>query len=176
VGQQVIMKTVLALSFALGTLAFSTLAFADGNGITGEEATPAKRVASVSWNTESGKLEWVVQSGFIRNEDFVPSGEETRYEITPEEAMMAFQGQQRGFTDQEAAWLQGLLHVLTVYCAESTVWWDQGQGVPLDHGKPAGEPPADKSPDPDTAPHKVTNPPQRRTPGSVRLVAVQMIQ
>jgi hypothetical protein len=165
------MKTALAL-----ILAFSALALADGNGSKGDEATPAKRVASVTWNAQSGKLEWVVQSGLIRNEDFVPSGEETRYEISPEDAIMAFQGQQRGFTDKEAAWLQGLLHVLTVYCAESTVWWDQGEGVPLDHGNPMGHPPAEKSPDPGTAPHKVTNPPQRKTPGSVRLIAVKMVQ
>jgi hypothetical protein len=170
------MKTALALGFSLCTLAFSSLALADGNGSKGEEATPAKRVASVTWNAQSGKLEWVVQSGFIRNEDFVPSGEETHYEISPEEAIMAFQGQQRGFTDQEAAWLQGFLQVLTLYCAESTVWWDQGEGVPLDRGKPTGRPPAGKSPDPDTAPHKVLTPPQRKTPGSVRLVAVKMIQ
>jgi hypothetical protein len=167
------MKTALALIFA-----FSALAFADGNkvGSTNDEGTPAKRIASVTWNTQEGKLEWVVQSGFIKNEDFVPSGEETHYEISPEEAIMAFQGQQRGFTGQEANWLQGLLHVLTVYCAESTVWWDQGEGVPLDHGKPVGQPPAERSPDPDTALHKVANSPQPKTPGSVRLVAVKMIQ
>jgi len=138
--------------------------------------TPAKRISSVTWNADTGKLAWVVQSGIERNGDFIPQPGEERYEITPEQAIMAFQGQQRGFTGQEAAWLQSLLRVLTVYCAESTVWWDQAKGAPPDHGKPAAEPPAEQSPNPDTAPHKVTNPPQRKVPGSVQLVAVNLIR
>jgi hypothetical protein len=165
------MKTTFALLFSLGFV-FSTLAVA-ADGLA--DGTPVKRVASVTWNIQSGKLEWVVQSGTEKNGEFAPSSEETHYEITPEEAMMAFQGQQRGFTDQEAEWLQGLLHVLTIYCAESTIWWDQGLGAPLDHGKPAGPPPADKSGEPDTAPHKVVSPPLRKAPGSVPLVAINLI-
>ncbi len=169
------MKTAFALIFSLSTLAFTTLA--EDNPATPDNGTPAKRIASVNWNTQSGKLEWAVQSGVMRDGDFVPSSEETHYEITPEQAMMAFQGQQRGFTGQEAEWLQGLLHVLTVYCAESTVWWEQGQGLPLDHDqKPTGQPPADKSTDPDTSPHKVITPLPRPTPGAIRLVAMNPIR
>src|SRR5215469_4975561 len=133
------MKTALAL------ILFGTLAFADGNQgsadrVAPDQGTAVKRIGSITWNAEAGKLEWVVQSGTMRDGNFVPSSEETHYEITPEQAMMAFQGQQRGFTDQEAAWLQGLLHVLSVYCAESTVWWDQGLGVPFDQGRPTAQP------------------------------------
>jgi hypothetical protein len=175
------MKTALALIFVFGTLAF-----ADGNQepadqgsadrLAPDQGTPdqgkaVKRIASVTWNAQAGKLEWVVQTGVMRDGHFVPSSEDTHYEITPQQAIMAFQGQQRGFTDQEAAWLQGLLHVLTVYCAESTVWWDQGSGAPPDHGKPADEPD-----DSDNAPQKVFNLPFRKTPGTVRLIAWNAIQ
>jgi hypothetical protein len=194
------MKSVLALIFSSSTLAFSTMAFStpaaaqdkaaqdkaaqdkaagdkEGTpgGTVGDQDTPAKRVSSVTWNAQTGKLEWVVQSGVERNGDFVPSSQEDHYEIAPEQAIMAFQGQQRGFTDQEASWLQGLLHVLTVYCAESTIWWDQGHGVPMDHGKPTGQPPADQSTDPDPLPHRVMTPLPRKTPGAIRLVAVNLI-
>jgi hypothetical protein len=176
------MKTAVAVIFAFSTLGASySLSAADGNADRLQQDTPAKRVSSIKWDTQTGKLEWIVQSGVERNGQFVPSSKEERYEITPEQAMMAFQGQQRGFTTQEADWLQDLLHILTVYCAESTVWWAEGQGVPLDeHGKPLnnGKPPATPadSHDQDNAPHKVQYPPQRKVPGSVQLVAQRMIQ
>jgi hypothetical protein len=170
---------IVAVLIAFSTLGAFSLTAAEGQADRLKEDTPAKRVASIHWDTQSGKLQWVVQDGVERNGEFVPSSSgEAHYEISPEEAVMAFQGQQRGFTDQEATWLQHLLHVLTVYCAESTVWWDQGQGTPLDHGKPKAQPPSDDHDpnQPDTNPHKVVNPPLRQSPGSVRLVAVRLIQ
>ncbi|HEY7387209.1 MAG TPA: hypothetical protein VH640_01790 [Bryobacteraceae bacterium] len=177
------MKTAVAVIFAFSTLGASYhLSAADGNADRLQKDTPAKRISSIKWDTQTGKLEWVVQSGVERNGQFVPSSQEERYEITPEQAMMAFQGQQRGFTTQEADWLQQLLHVLTVYCAESTVWWAEGQGTPLDsHGKPLehSQPPADKpakSDSSDTAPHKVQYSPERKVPGAVQLIAQRMIQ
>jgi hypothetical protein len=187
------MKTALALIFVFGTVAFadnnqgpadqppsgqgSADRLAPDQGTPGQ-GTAVKRIASVTWNAEAGKLEWVVQSGVMRGDGhFVPSSEETHYEITPEQAMMAFQGQQRGFTDQEAVWLQGLLHVLTVYCAESTVWWDQGLAVPQEQGKPAAAPPAAEPPaDSDNPLQKVLNLPLRKTPGVTQLVALNQVQ
>ena len=55
---------------------------------------------------------------------------------------MAFAEHRRGFTKEEATSLHRLLDTLSLYCAESVIWWDQGQGEPLD-GKPASKP-ADK--------------------------------
>jgi hypothetical protein len=174
------MKTAVAVIFAFSTLGASYyLSAADGNADRLQQDTPAKRISSINWNTQTGKLEWVVQSGVEHNGQFVPSSQEEHYAITPEQASMAFQGQQRGFTTQEADWLENLLHILTVYCAESTVWWEQGQGTPLDeHGKPLnnGKPPATPADSTDTAPHKIDYTPQRKVPGSVQLVARQMIQ
>jgi hypothetical protein len=186
------MKTAVTAIFALSLGALSLFA-ANGDADhppqgdadrLPQQDTPAKRVASVKWNIETGKLEWVVQSGVERNGQFVPSSKEEHYEISPEDAKMVVQGQQRAFTSQEADWLQSLLHVLTVYCAESTIWWEQGKGTPLDEqGKPLNNgqpssPPADHSNGLDTTPHKVLlNPaPQRKVPGAVRLVAETMIQ
>ena len=143
----------------------------------------AERLTSITWDAMSGKLVWTVQKGVASGEEFVPSSEEQRYEISPENAVMAFEGQERGFTDKEAAWLQGLLRVLSVYCAESTVWWDRGQGVPLEHGKPVVAPPSEKTApvaptdveSPETAPHRVNAPAPKRVPGLVHLVAMEMV-
>jgi hypothetical protein len=178
------MKPAAAAFFGFSTLGALYLFAANSDADRLQQPdTPAKRIASVNWNIQSGKLEWVVQSGVEHNGQFVPSSKEEHYQIAPEEAKMVFQGQQRGFTTQEADWLQSLLHVLTVYCAESTIWWEQGKGIPLDdHGKPLNPgqpsaPPAGHTDGLDTAPHKVLlNPPQRKAPGAVQSVAGTMIQ
>ena len=169
------MKTVLALF-----LSFAALAVAQDAVAPDSEAIKAKRVASVTWDLQTHKLVWVVQNGVQQNGEFVPSSEE-RYEVSPQEGAMAFEGEQRGFTVQEAAWLQQLLNVLTVYCAESVVWWDAGQGEPLDEGRPAAAPPS-ASPHAkpvehlDTAPHRVMEPQPKKSPGAILLVARNMVR
>ena len=62
---------------------------------------------------------------------------------------MAKSEEQRGFGEQEAVALHKLLDTLSLYCAESVVWWDRGQGRPLQPGhKPTAQPekPADRNP------------------------------
>lgn len=103
-----------------------------------EQARDKKRLQSVTWDLKSHKLMWVVQQGVEENGQFVSKGAD-RYEISPDEAVMKFANEQRGFTREEATSLHKLLDTLSLYCAESVVWWDQGQGEPLDgsegHGK-----------------------------------------
>ncbi|HLI83629.1 MAG TPA: hypothetical protein VKV17_06900 [Bryobacteraceae bacterium] len=177
------MKTAVALIFAFSTLgALGNISAEDGQADRLQQDAPAKRISSINWNTQTGKLEWVVQSGVEHDGHFMPTSQEEHYEISPEQASMAFQGQQRGFTTQEAEWLANVLHILTVYCAESTVWWEQGKGVPLDnHGKPLhpdqqpSNPLAPQPDNQDTGPHKVLYQPGRRVPGAVRLVVRQMV-
>jgi len=102
-----------------------------------EEKTPhrdKKRLESVTWDLTNHKLVWVVQKGSERDGKFVASSSD-RYEISPDEAVMAVSDEKRGFTKEEAASLHKLLDTLSLYCAESVVWWDRGEGIPLD-GKP----------------------------------------
>ena len=66
---------------------------------------------------------------------FVPASEQ-QYSVAPDEAVMSVSKEQRGFTEEEANSLQHLLDILTVYCAESVVWWDQGLGTPVDGTTP----------------------------------------
>jgi hypothetical protein len=156
------MKTVFVLCFSL-----ATLVFAEDN-----TTIQIKRVASVTWDAKDAKLVWVVQNGVEEKGEFVPSSEE-RYEISPNDAVMAFQGEKRGFTDTEAARLLTLLRVLTVYCVQSTEWWYQGESAPSDDGKPTGPSPRDRSnpkpaTGPDTTPQKVVEPYDKKAPSMVQ--------
>jgi len=84
------------------------------------------------------------------NGEFIPTSAE-HYEITPDQATMASAGETRGLEPDEAALLHRLLDTISVYCAQSVVWWEQGQGTRVmdeeNTGleKPAGEPDGNKS-------------------------------
>lgn len=114
---------------------------------TTANAGDKKRLESVTWDLTNHKLTWVVQRGVERNGEFVPQRSD-RYEITPDDAVMSFADEKRGFTQEEAASLHKLLDTLSLYCAESVVWWDQGQGERLD-GTPSrreAKPPKNPTP------------------------------
>ncbi len=107
-----------------------------------QQAQEVKKLVSVTWNVDSQKLVWKVQKGSIVNGKFVPNSEQT-YEISPDNALMAVENQQRHFDTGEAESLSHMLDVLSLYCAESVEWWDEGQGVPV---TPTGKPAAPSSP------------------------------
>jgi hypothetical protein len=88
-----------------------------------------KRLGSVTWDLDAHKLVWVVEKGSMVNGEFVPTSEQ-RYAISPDQARMIVEDEERGFDGQEAVSLHKLLDVLSLYCAESVVWWDEGQGTP----------------------------------------------
>ncbi len=145
------MKTALVLFLSLTAAAFA----ADQSSQTVKGKSPdqpeeVKKLGSVTWDLNAHKLVWVVQKGTVVNDEFVPASEE-RYEISPDEATMAAAGELRGFATTEADSLQKLLDVLSLYCAESVVGWDKGEGTPLgtDGAKPSIRPrqtrPSDKS-------------------------------
>jgi len=91
-----------------------------------------KRLQSVTWDLNAHKLVWVVQSGEPgANGDFAVKSSE-RYEISPDDATMGVKAEKRGFTEEEAASLHRLLDTLSLYCVESVVWWDRGEGDPID--------------------------------------------
>jgi hypothetical protein len=97
----------------------------------GRDEHQVKKLGSVTWDLKSHRLVWTVQSGNLVNGKFV-SVSEQQYAVSPDEAVMSFMDEKRGFAEAEANSLQHLLDILTVYCAESVVWWDQGEGTPVD--------------------------------------------
>ena len=96
---------------------------------------PLRKLSAVTWDLETHKLVWTVQKGDRVNGRFVSSSEE-HYEISPDQAMMELSGEKRLFDDQEAVQLRRLLDTLSVYCAESVAWWEQGEGVPVRQKEP----------------------------------------
>lgn len=88
-------------------------------------ATQVKRLASVTWDLNTHKLSWIVEKGSMVDGAFVPSSQ-GKYEVSPSEGFMAVNEEKRGIEDDEANALHELLGVLSVYCVESTVWWERG--------------------------------------------------
>ncbi|MBZ5725137.1 MAG: hypothetical protein LAP87_09090 [Acidobacteriia bacterium] len=105
-----------------------------------QAAGEVKKLGSVTWNLDTQKLVWTVQKGTMVDGKFV-AGSEERYEISPDHAVMASADEQRGLEEEEAAELQHLLDVLSLYCAQSVVWWDHGQ----QESRPAPEVKPDKT-------------------------------
>ena len=116
-------------SVAVLFLSFAAISCAQDRKITNEPQPQAtrKRLQSVTWDLANHKLVWVVETGKLQGREFVPTGSD-RYEISPDEAQMRFASETRGFSPVEAASLHKLLDTLAIYCAESVVWWDEGQG------------------------------------------------
>lgn len=142
------MKTALILLCSLATAAFA----AEPKPAPARNAIPesgqVKKLGSVTWDVENHKLVWKVLKGTMVNGEFVPGSEE-HYEVSPDEATMIKSEEQRGFAEEEAVALHRLLDTLSLYCAESVVWWDRGQGEPRQPGhKPTAKPdrPADSKP------------------------------
>jgi hypothetical protein len=159
------MKTALVLTFSFVAASFaqdfkaSPVKEPDIRSSTGE----VKRLGSVTWDLDAHKLVWVVQKGSMVNGEFV-AGSEQKYEISPDKAAMMVADEERGFDGDEAVSLHHLLDVLSLYCAESVVWWDEGQGTPATAKQPTNgqeKPKADKS---DPKPVKVGQPDQNKKP------------
>lgn len=133
------MKTalILVISWAIMSTAAGPEPQASKPSAPELKGPQVKRLGSVTWDPRTHLLRWTVQNGATVNGEFVASGEE-RYEISPDDATMGVADKARGFSDQEAVSLHRLLDALSIYCAESVVWWDQGQGTPIDpNAKPA---------------------------------------
>lgn len=95
------------------------------------KADEFKRLASVTWDLSTHKLVWMVEKGSVVDGEFVPSSK-AQYEVSPDESFMAYAGEKRTLGEDEAASLQGLLNLLSLYCVESVVWWDHaGAATPV---------------------------------------------
>jgi hypothetical protein len=155
------MKNVLAVLVSFGAMAFAQDMKQPPGPRLGDQASK-RRLESVTWDLNSHKLVWVVQSGSEVDGKFVASSSD-KYEISPDKAVMEYADEKRGFTDEEATSLHHLLDVLSLYCAESVIWWDQGQGSPVDpDARPASPRKQPESSEP--KPRKVVKPAPKAEP------------
>jgi len=130
------MKFAFVILISIAGFAFS----ADPKPATSTEpeAGELRRLQSVNWDLKTHTLTWVVEKGKEENGDFVPTGSQ-KYQITPDTATMDVAPEHRAIQQDEAAVLHRLLDTLSIYCAQSVVWWDQGDVSP-NESEPTAKP------------------------------------
>jgi hypothetical protein len=103
-----------------------------------------RRLESVTWDLKTHTLSWVVVKGTETNGELVQSGSKS-YQLTPDDATMGVDANQRPIAQDEAAVLHKLLDTLSVYCARSVVWFES---------PPESTPPTDSTPTVKPGPQK----------------------
>jgi hypothetical protein len=135
---------------ALATIVFSAVCILSSHAQTkgmekaDSKADEVQRLESITWDLKTHTLKWTVQKGTDVKGEFQAASAQ-HYEISPDVAMMKVADEKRGIEHDEAALLHRLLDTLSIYCAESVVWWDHGEG-----GRITDD--ADRSGKPDTKP------------------------
>lgn len=114
------------------TVAAAVLAACLTSAVAGEEEKRARRLESITWNPVDHKLTWVVSDGAMNGQGKFEGTKKLTYEIDMDEATMNANGEDRRFAKAEAVSVHKLMDLVSKYAAESTVWWEQGQGEPLD--------------------------------------------
>ncbi len=102
-----------------------------------------RRLETVTWNSVKHELTWVISSGDRAKKGdggglFQPE-HSANYQISLDEATMSFEGETRRFSREEASNVHVLMDLIAKYAVDSTVWWEDGQGEPLDPKKPNQE-------------------------------------
>lgn len=92
----------------------------------------ARRLEAVTWDPVKHKLTWTVSVGTLDGKGDFHLGNKQLYEIDMDTALMHFKGEDRRFSKEEAVNVHALMDVVAKYAAESTVWWDLGEGQRVD--------------------------------------------
>ena len=102
-------------------------------GGAAQESKMVLQLESVTWNPTEHQLTWTVAKGSLDEDGkFQKSNPPVTYKIDMDAAVMTLNGEGRRFSRAEAIRMRPLMDILSRYAAESTVWWDQGEGEPLD--------------------------------------------
>jgi hypothetical protein len=95
-----------------------------------------RRLEFVRWNPLTHQLTWDVSKGKKDGAAFKTVTTD-HYEIDMDDAIMSVSGERRRFSEEEAANVHMLMNLIAKYAIDSTVWWNDGQGEPIDgNGKP----------------------------------------
>jgi hypothetical protein len=84
---------------------------------------PPQMLKSVTWDPSEHMLRWEVVNPAPRKN--------TVFTIKMDVATMESGEEVRRFSKQEAATVHRLMDLVTKYAAESTVWWEEGEGKPV---------------------------------------------
>ena len=156
------MKTAFALLLSCAALCLAQTA---AKLPQDAETESVKRLVSVTWDLAAHKLIWMVEKGTLVDGGFVRSSG-VKYEVSPDDAMMMFGDEKRPFGAEEASNLHLLLNVLSRYCVDSVVWWEQGPGGPT-------SPQQSPEPGPVTKPEQPVQPKQPVAPAGKPMKVAQ---
>jgi hypothetical protein len=90
-----------------------------------------RRLESVTWNSVNHELTWNVSKGERKDNAYKAVGTD-HYSINMDSATMTVNGETRRFSEDEASNVRNLMDLIARYAVESTVWWENGQGEPID--------------------------------------------
>lgn len=100
-----------------------------------EKSDPARtprRLETVTWDSVKHQLTWVISQGEKKGGASYKANSSDSYLINMDDATMSFGGEMRRFSKEEAANVHVLMDLISKYAVDSTVWWDDGQGEPVD--------------------------------------------
>ncbi len=111
-----------------------------------EQPDSIRRLESVTWNSVEHQLVWDVSKRERKDDTYQSMGTD-HYEINMDNATMTVNGETRRFSHEEAKNVRRLMDLISRYAVESTVWWEDGQGEPLDGApdQPNGTEPKDST-------------------------------
>jgi len=88
----------------------------------------ARRLEAITWSPVDHKLTWTVSAGKVGNSGKFDSDRKLSYTIDMDDATMTVEGEDRRFSKAEAVSVHRLMDLISKYAAESTVWWEAGEG------------------------------------------------
>jgi len=106
------------------------LAVPAGNSDNPDETSP-RRLESFTWDSVKHQLTWKVSKGEKAGDSYKPMSTD-QYHIDMDNATMTVAGETRRFSKEEADNVQVLMGLISEYAVESTVWWEKGEGDPVD--------------------------------------------
>ncbi len=96
-----------------------------------KDTASLRRLESVTWDSVKHELSWDVSKGEKKGDTYQPQSKD-RYEINMDQATMTVNGKSRRFSEDEAENVRTLMDFISRYALESTVWWENGEGEPVD--------------------------------------------
>jgi hypothetical protein len=96
-----------------------------------QDTKALRRLESVTWDSVKHELKWEISTGKREGNGYQPHSS-SRYEINMDKATMTFNGERRRFSEDEAENVRALMDFVSKYAVESTVWWENGEGDPVD--------------------------------------------
>jgi hypothetical protein len=123
---------------------------APSRAVADQDEQPPRRLETVTWDSVKHELTWVISNREANSGKLYLPGPTENYQISLDDATMSYEGETRRFSRQEASNVHVLMDLIAKYAVDSTVWWEDGQGDPVNgpeekqqSAPPKAQPPAD---------------------------------